>query len=64
MPLLVDEGISKDLACKYQKLFNKQKITRDVVEELTREDFGEMGIPIGDRKRIEKAIKKMKAETD
>lgn len=62
VPLLVAEGLDKEDAHKYQEIFNHQRIFKDIVDSLTRADLKDMGIPIGDIIRMEKAFKKMKIE--
>ena len=47
----------------YAELFEQQKIDLDIVPQLTDEDLKEIGIPLGDRKRLLTAISDF-ADTD
>lgn len=62
VPLLVAEGIPKNEANNYQKIFNQNRITKDQVVKLTYAVLKDMGIPVGDVLRMEDAFKKMKIE--
>lgn len=62
MPLLVAEGFSQADAKKYQKLFDQQQLTRDLVADISRQDLKDMGIIQGHIIRIEKALKKLKLQ--
>ena len=41
---------------RYESIFIKNAIDTDVLLELTEADFEKLGIPLGDRKRLIKAI--------
>lgn len=60
VPILVAEGISEETAIKYEKIFNQQNITTDLVDRLTYPILKDMGIPISDVLRMERAFKQMK----
>src|SRR6478736_9190434 len=46
---------------RYELLFIENAIDSDVLTELTEGDLEKLGIPLGDRKRIVKAIRAMNA---
>ena len=48
---------------RYEALFSKHAIDLDVLPELTEADFEKLGIPLGDRKRLLKAISALHAGT-
>ena len=48
---------------RYEALFSKHAIDVDVLPELTEADFEKLGIPLGDRKRLLKAISALHAGT-
>ncbi|MGA8559053.1 MAG: SAM domain-containing protein, partial [Pseudolabrys sp.] len=46
---------------QYESAFIKNAIDTDVLAELTEGDLEKLGVPLGDRKRLIKAIKAIKA---
>jgi hypothetical protein len=40
----------------YEATFRESKIDLDVLPELTESDLGQLGVPLGDRKRLIKAV--------
>ena len=46
---------------RYEPLFIENAIDSDVLAELTEGDLEKLGIPLGDRKRLVKAIRAMLA---
>jgi class 3 adenylate cyclase/tetratricopeptide (TPR) repeat protein len=49
---------------RYESAFVDNAIDRDVLPELTESDFEKLGIPLGDRKRLIKAIRTTFADVD
>jgi class 3 adenylate cyclase/predicted ATPase/ABC-type transport system involved in cytochrome c biogenesis ATPase subunit len=47
---------------RYEAAFVENAIDSDVLPELTEADLGKLGIPLGDRKRLIKAIRAMRAD--
>ena len=41
---------------QYKAIFRENKIEADVLSELTEADLNQLGVPLGDRKRLLKAI--------
>jgi len=57
-------GWLRDLGLgRYEVLFSKHAIDVDVLPELTEADFEKLGIPLGDRKRLLRAISALHAGT-
>src|SRR6478672_8622453 len=44
---------------QYLELFEQNRLGLDVVSELTEQDLQDLGIPLGDRKRLLKAIQSL-----
>ena len=44
---------------RYERAFIENAIDNDVLPELTEDDLKKLGIPLGDRKRLIKAIRAM-----
>ena len=62
-PMNVVEWLRKLGLARYEAKFIENAIDRDVLPELTEDDFEKLGIPLGDRKRLLRAIRAMSASS-
>ncbi len=55
----LQQWLSKHGLGKYVSTFAEQEIGRDVLSKLTEQDFKDLGLPLGDRKRLMDAIQSL-----
>src|SRR5262245_23746897 len=57
----VEDWLQRNGLKKYEPLFRENEIDLDLLPELDGQDLKELGIPLGDRKRLLRAIAKLKS---